>query len=81
MFQMAESGLFEIAEMLRLVLRRVRLSLRGRRSVEQRDRCAEYRQRRRVGRGRVRLEGTGENVDRETRAHRRVDRFGSQSRN
>lgn len=72
---MAKSGAFEVTEVLRLLLRSIRLSLHDRRSIDHRERHSEHRQRRRLGRERFRLEGTGEHVDRETRAFYWVYRF------
>lgn len=73
LFQLAESGAFEVTEVLCIVLRRIRLSLRDWRGIDHRERDSEHRQRRRMGW--KRLEGTSEHVDRETRAHYRLDRY------
>lgn len=66
-FQMAESDTFEVTEVLCLLLRDIRLSLRDRRSIDHGKRHSEYRQHRCLGWKRLRLERAHEYVDRETR--------------
>lgn len=73
-FQMAKSGIFEVTEVLRLLLRRIRLPLRDRGSIDHGERHSEHQQHRHLGWERIRLEGTSEHVDREARTFYRLDR-------